>query len=74
MNKEEAKEFYQSFLEQIKEYFVVGFQFRIKNNKSSGHQPEAENGVPCLDSRPWLNRKRVEKSHTKIIAKITEPT
>jgi len=33
MKDEEAKEFYQSFLEQIKEYFIVGFQFRISKDK-----------------------------------------
>lgn len=34
MNKEEAKEFYDSFVEQLKEYFIVQFQFRISQDKN----------------------------------------
>ena len=33
MNKEESKEFYHDFLEQLKNYFIVGFQFRISKDK-----------------------------------------
>jgi len=33
MSKEEAKEFYHDFLKKLKNYFIVGFQFRISKDK-----------------------------------------
>jgi hypothetical protein len=33
MSKEESKEFYHGFSEQLKNYFIVGFQFRISKDK-----------------------------------------
>jgi len=33
--RERAKELYQNFLEQLKNYFIVGFQFRISKDKDN---------------------------------------
>ncbi len=35
MKEEEAKEFYHDFLKKIKNYFIVGFQFRISKDKDN---------------------------------------
>ncbi len=35
MKEEEAKEFYHDFLKKIKNYFIVGFKFRISKDKDN---------------------------------------
>jgi hypothetical protein len=54
MNKEESKEFYHGFLEQLKNYFIVGFQFRISKDKDDNlfiteyFEDETNNMSSCL--------------------------